>query len=196
MISLAEKRVCPLSFDERVGWEIPISFATWLIVQFRSAQNMRIFRLRLSLFKSILAISIWYCKIDRFNLFRRVYFVFVNEIFDNLDMKEIQTIEMTAAQTHLRNNVTTNMKVAMAITNVYQKDLAKVLGITQPTLSSKLAGKTTWTLDDIERASDFFHVKPEAFLVAGHGFEPWTSLNDDLAPKPCPLRDSNPRHAD
>ena len=111
-------------------------------------------------------------------------------------MKEIQTIEMTAAQTHLRNNVTTNMKVAMAITNVYQKDLAKVLGITQPTLSSKLAGKTTWTLDDIERASDFFHVKPEAFLVAGHGFEPWTSLNDDLAPKPCPLRDSNPRHAD
>ena len=27
---------------------------------------------------------------------------------------------------------------------------------------------------DIEKASGFFNVKPEA-LVAGHGFEPWTS---------------------
>ena len=75
----------------------------------------------------------------------------------------------------LRNNVATNIKVAMAMTNVYQKDLAQVLGITQPTLSSKLAGKTTWTLDDIEKVSSFFHVKPETLLVAGHGFEPWTS---------------------
>lgn len=75
----------------------------------------------------------------------------------------------------LRNNVATNIKVAMAMTNVYQKDLAQVLGITQPTLSSKLAGKTTWTLDDIEKVSSFFHVNPETLLVAGHGFEPWTS---------------------
>jgi hypothetical protein len=31
-----------------------------------------------------------------------------------------------------------------------------------------------WNLVDIEKASGFFNVKPEA-LVAGHGFEPWTS---------------------
>ena len=31
-------------------------------------------------------------------------------------------------------------------------------------------------LDDIEKASEFFKVNPEA-LVAGHGFEPWTSGN-------------------
>ncbi|WP_438938793.1 hypothetical protein [Bifidobacterium breve] len=34
--------------------------------------------------------------------------------------------------------------------------------------------RVAWSLEDIEKASGFFKVNPEA-LVAGHGFEPWTS---------------------
>ncbi|MBK4349394.1 helix-turn-helix transcriptional regulator [Bifidobacterium longum subsp. longum] len=70
--------------------------------------------------------------------------------------------------------VTRNIRVAMALRGVNQKDLAKVLGIATSSMSQKFTGKTLWNLVDIEKASGFFHVKPEA-LVAGHGFEPWTS---------------------
>ena len=70
--------------------------------------------------------------------------------------------------------VTRNIRVAMALRGVNQKDLAKVLGIGTSSMSQKCTGKTLWNLVDIEKASGFFNVKPEA-LVAGHGFEPWTS---------------------
>lgn len=72
--------------------------------------------------------------------------------------------------------VTRNIRVAMALRGVNQKDLAKVLGIATSSMSQKFTGKTLWNLVDIEKASGFFNVKPEA-LVAGHGFEPWTSGN-------------------
>ena len=62
----------------------------------------------------------------------------------------------------------------MALRGVNQKDLAKVLGIATSSMSQKFTGKTLWNLVDIEKAPGFFNVKPEA-LVAGHGFEPWTS---------------------
>ena len=70
--------------------------------------------------------------------------------------------------------VTRNIRVAMALRGANQKDLAKVLGIATSSMSQKFTGKTLWNLVDIEKASGFFNVKPEA-LVAGHGFEPWTS---------------------
>lgn len=66
------------------------------------------------------------------------------------------------------------MKVLIAIRQTSQKDLAQAMGIAAPTLSQKFSGRTRWNMDDIEKASDFLDVKPEA-LVAGHGFEPWTS---------------------
>lgn len=72
--------------------------------------------------------------------------------------------------------VTRNIRFAMALRGVNQKDLAKVLGIATSSMSQKFTGKTLWNLVDIEKASGFFNVKPEA-LVAGHGFEPWTSGN-------------------
>ena len=74
----------------------------------------------------------------------------------------------------LQSIVTRNMRVAMAIRGVNQKQLAHVLGIATSSMSQKFTGRTAWSLEDIEKASGFFHVKPEA-LVAGHGFEPWTS---------------------
>ncbi len=68
------------------------------------------------------------------------------------------------------------MKVAMTLRNVKQKDLANALGVDRSSISQKMTRRVAWSLEDIEKASDFFHVKPEA-LVAGHGFEPWTSGN-------------------
>ncbi len=74
----------------------------------------------------------------------------------------------------LQEIVTRNMRVAIALRGCAQKDLAAAMGITPASLSQKFVGKTLWNLVDIEKASGFFNVKPEA-LVAGHGFEPWTS---------------------
>ena len=61
----------------------------------------------------------------------------------------------------LQQIVSRNMRMALGYYNTDQKALA-------------MRGKLTWSLEDIEKASGFFNVKPEA-LVAGHGFEPWTS---------------------
>lgn len=77
-------------------------------------------------------------------------------------------------RTNLQKTVTKNMRVALAANGLQQKDLAAAIGITSASMSAKFTGKANWNLVDIEKASGFFHVKPEA-LVAGHGFEPWTS---------------------
>lgn len=82
----------------------------------------------------------------------------------------------TVGADDLQSVVTRNMRVALALRGRNQKDLAGAIGITEPSLSAKFKGKTLWNLVDIEKASGFFNVKPEA-LVAGHGFEPWTSGN-------------------
>lgn len=70
--------------------------------------------------------------------------------------------------------VTQNMRIAMAMRGVSQKDLAAAMGFNPSAISQKMTGRVLWNLEDIEKASGFFDVKPEA-LVAGHGFEPWTS---------------------
>ncbi|MFU0514604.1 hypothetical protein ACMZ7X_02300 [Gardnerella swidsinskii] len=50
--------------------------------------------------------------------------------------------------------------------------------ISAPTLSQKFTGRTRWNMDDIEKASSYFKVKPEALvssqLVGPQGLEPWT----------------------
>ena len=54
------------------------------------------------------------------------------------------------------------MRVAIALRGCAQKDLAAAMGITPASLSQKFVGKTLWNLVDIEKASGFFNVKPEA----------------------------------
>ena len=76
----------------------------------------------------------------------------------------------------LQQIVSRNMRMALGYYNTDQKTLAKALGQASSSISLKMRGKLTWSLEDIEKASGFFNVKPEA-LVAGHGFEPWTSGN-------------------
>ena len=70
----------------------------------------------------------------------------------------------------LQQIVSRNMRMALGYYNTDQKTLAKALGQASSSISLKMRGKLTWSLEDIEKASGFFNVKPEA-LVAGHGFE-------------------------
>ena len=74
----------------------------------------------------------------------------------------------------LQDVVTRNMRVAMALRGVNQTKLAEALGVDRSAISQKMTRRVAWSLEDIEKASGFFKVNPEA-LVAGHGFEPWTS---------------------
>ena len=74
----------------------------------------------------------------------------------------------------IQDIVTRNMKVAMALHDVNQQKLADALGVSRSSISQKMTHRVVWSLEDIEKASELFQVSPEA-LVAGHGFEPWTS---------------------
>ena len=74
----------------------------------------------------------------------------------------------------LQDVVTRNMRVAMALRGVNQTKLAEALGVDRSAISQKMTRRVAWSLEDIEKASGFFKVNPEA-LVAGHGFEPWTT---------------------
>ena len=90
-----------------------------------------------------------------------------------------QTIAMPVAtgeeqRESLQDVVTRNMRVAMALRGVNQTKLAEALGVDRSAISQKMTRRVAWSLEDIEKASGFFKVDPEA-LVAGHGFEPWTS---------------------
>lgn len=100
------------------------------------------------------------------------------------------------AETSLQDIVTRNMRIAMAARNVKQKDLATALGVERSSISQKMTRRVNWSLEDIEKASGFFHVKPEA-LVAGQGFEPWTSGDTARGPRfksmPRDLSRSAPR---
>jgi DNA-binding XRE family transcriptional regulator len=74
----------------------------------------------------------------------------------------------------LQTIVTRNMRVAMAIRGTNQKELGNALGLARSSISLKMTGRVVWSLEDIEKAAHFFNVRPDQ-LVAGHGFEPWTS---------------------
>lgn len=89
-----------------------------------------------------------------------------------------QTIKKT---TSLEDTLITNIRVALAMRNMSQNALAKLMGITGGALSQKMTGTITWTLPDIEKAGQLLGVEPavllnpHGLLVAGCGFEPQTS---------------------
>ena len=54
---------------------------------------------------------------------------------------------------------------------VKQADLAKSLGISQPTLSQKYSRTIAWTINDLAKAAVFFKV-PVSYLVTDNFIEP------------------------
>ncbi|WP_348967337.1 helix-turn-helix domain-containing protein [Alloscardovia omnicolens] len=89
-------------------------------------------------------------------------------------MELIMEVTKAKPKASLQDTVSMNLKILLMVRSLKQEDLAEALGISRPAVSQKITGKHPWSLGDIEKASEFFNVEPEA-LVAGHGFEPWTS---------------------
>ncbi|WP_396020011.1 helix-turn-helix domain-containing protein [Bifidobacterium asteroides] len=92
-----------------------------------------------------------------------------------------KTRERKAATSSLESVISMNMKVALAIRNKSQSDLARSMGVSSGVISQKMHGTTAWTISDMEKAGEFLGIQPAKFLepngllVAGSGFEPETS---------------------
>ena len=98
--------------------------------------------------------------------------------------------------------VAMNVNLMINARHLQKKDLAKALGIAPQTISKKLRSEITWTINETQAAADFLHTDVATLLnpnlttsellginktaapdgsedggqvVAGHGFEPWTS---------------------
>ena len=56
-----------------------------------------------------------------------------------------------AESVSLQDIVTRNMKVAMTLRNVKQKDLANALGVDRSSISQKMTRRVAWSLEDIEK---------------------------------------------
>ena len=98
--------------------------------------------------------------------------------------------------------VAMNVNLMINARHLQKKDLSKALGIAPQTISKKLRSEITWTINETQAAADFLHTDVATLLnpnlttsellginktaapdgsedggqvVAGHGFEPWTS---------------------
>lgn len=64
----------------------------------------------------------------------------------------------------LQDNVSRVVKTLLTAHAQTQGDIAESLGMTQAAVSNKIAGKTRWSLDDIERLSAHFGVPAPVLL--------------------------------
>lgn len=60
--------------------------------------------------------------------------------------------------------VTANLRVFMALNRESQAEVADVLHISRPSLSSRLHGGTAWQLADVDRLAEHYGTTPGAFL--------------------------------
>ena len=71
----------------------------------------------------------------------------------------------------LQQIITDNMFWLKRRSKVRKSDLAKGLGISQPTLSQKYSRAIAWTINDLAKAAVFFEV-PVSYLVTNNFIEP------------------------
>ena len=123
----------------------------------------------------------------------------------------------------LQLTITENIYMLKRRTKVKQEVLAKALHISQSTLSQKFSGQVRWSISDLAYAADFFEVSA-AWLISNNFISPDNSRRELAGATPgarffvepddgenegtaggnarprffvmCPLRDSNPGHAD
>lgn len=60
---------------------------------------------------------------------------------------------------------TNKIKGRMAEMQITQKDVAKTLGLAQPTVNQKINNIRPMDLDEAEKLSDLLNIKPEDFAV-------------------------------
>ncbi|HTY35404.1 helix-turn-helix transcriptional regulator [Mycobacterium sp.] len=68
--------------------------------------------------------------------------------------------------------VTTNdlIRGAMALRGYVQRDLAKVLGVTQPQASARLTGRQDWALGEIRKVAAWLRIDVAALVSAQPDF--------------------------
>ena len=88
----------------------------------------------------------------------------------NIDQSVSNVVEMDISD-ELQQIITDNMFWLKRRSRVRQADLAKSLGISQPTLSQKYSRTVAWTINDLAKAAVFFKV-PVSYLVTDNFIEP------------------------
>ncbi len=63
-----------------------------------------------------------------------------------------------------RESVATAVKVAMVRSGITQHQIAEALGVSQPAVSARLAGRTPWTVDELTIVARLLDVRPSVLL--------------------------------
>lgn len=114
--------------------------------------------------------------------------------------------------TELESVVVFNVKLRLTAKGATQQELGDALGIKKSTISTKLSGRTAWSLADLVRAAAFLGTTPETLMddsiMKAMGVEPETKKAPlgatggprhlvkpgDGSGEECPGCDSNARH--
>lgn len=81
----------------------------------------------------------------------------------------------------LRLRVAAEVRAWKGRRNVTQIQLARVLGISQPSISAKLSGKTPFDLDELDLLATFFDISPARLVGESDGGPP----SDGGSPSPA-----------
>lgn len=108
--------------------------------------------------------------------------------------------------TYAEKVVSWNVRMLLTARGSAQSAMAEALGIQPGTMSNKIQGRIAWSLADIVRAAAFLETKPEtlmddSLMLQMGGNNRIIAAGDTrpryfVMPERCPLRDSNPGHAD
>ena len=90
----------------------------------------------------------------------------------------------------VQRNLIQNIKIRLTLKDLSQGDLAEGMGISVSSVSLKMTSRTSWTLDDITRVSQFLHT-PISVLLSPPLLTP-TEAEQDLIPHDRPLKTDQP----
>lgn len=72
----------------------------------------------------------------------------------------------------LQNIISQNMRMALAYRHESGRSLARAFGVSQGLISQKMTGRTSWTIEDMEKAGRYLGIEPAWFLRAHEISEP------------------------
>lgn len=75
--------------------------------------------------------------------------------------ESVETIGMT-----LQQIISDNMVLAIASRHITRAKLAEGLGVSGSLVSQKIKGRTSWTIEDMEKAGRYLNIEPAWFLRA------------------------------
>ena len=62
------------------------------------------------------------------------------------------------------DSVSAVLRACMALAGESQERVAEVLGVTRPAVTARLAGRTRWTVSEVEVLADHYGIEPAAFF--------------------------------